>query len=73
VVYEINTNPEIHPLEPQRSSIRDQTLRFARERMAQELWRLDSGNGAPVPLRASERLKKFHRWNAATGLTNVRP
>jgi hypothetical protein len=34
VVYEVNTNPSIDPLTPQRSSIRDATLQFARQRMA---------------------------------------
>jgi hypothetical protein len=61
IVYEINTNPRIVPLSPQRSPIRDETRRFARERMAQQLWRMDFGNGAPVSLAPSEGLLKYRR------------
>jgi len=69
VVYEINTNPELQPLKPQRSPIRDETLRFARQRMAQQLWQIDFGNGAPLPFRPGEALAR-HR---SRGWPSFRP
>src|SRR6266480_3576078 len=56
IVYEINTNPDIQPLVPQRSPIRDGALLFGRQRMAQQLWRIDFGNGTPLPFRPGELL-----------------
>jgi hypothetical protein len=73
IVYEINTNPEIAPLTPQRSPIRDETLRFGRERMAQQLWRMDFGNGTPVPIAPSEGLMKYRRRSPGLGLPSIRP
>lgn len=73
IVYEVNTNPDIAPLTQQRSHIRDETLRFARERMAQQFWRMDFGNGALVPLPPSERLLKYRRCNSGLGLPSIRP
>lgn len=59
IVYEINTNPSIEPLEPQRSPIRDEALRFARERMAQHLWQMDFGNGAAISFDLGKRLQLY--------------
>jgi len=73
VVYEINTNPTINPLEPQRSPVRDEALRFGRERMARQLWRVDSGNGALVSFQPSERLAEYRRNNPEHNRAVVRP
>jgi hypothetical protein len=73
IVYEINTNPSIEPLMPQRSPIRDEALRFARERMAQQLWRIDFGNGAPVSFGLSERLMEYRRQNPGVSRPAIRP
>jgi hypothetical protein len=73
IVYEVNTNPHIEPLTPQRSPIRDETLLFARERMAQQLWRMDFGNGAPVSFVPSERLMRYRLRNSGLGWPSVRP
>jgi hypothetical protein len=73
IVYEINTNPSIDPLTPQRLPIRDETLRFARERMAQQFWRMDFGNGALVTFGPSEPLLEYRRRNPALGLPSIRP
>ena len=73
IVYEVNTNPLIEPLKPQRSPIRDETLRFARERMAQQLWRMDFGNGEPVPFVPTEGLLRYRRLNPGLGLPSTRP
>jgi hypothetical protein len=73
IVYEINTNPDIEPLTPQRSPIRDDALRFARERMAQQFWRMNFGDGAPVSFAPSERLLTFRHRNPGFGLPAIRP
>jgi len=59
VVYEVNTNPSIAALTPQRSPIRDATLQFARQRMARHLWQIDFGDGSPLQFRAGERLMEY--------------
>jgi hypothetical protein len=69
IVYEINTNPELQTLVPQRSPIRDEALRFARQRMAKQLWHIDFGNGAPLSLRPGEMLTR-HR---SRGWPSFRP
>jgi hypothetical protein len=73
IVYEVNTNPNIEPLTPQRSPVRDEALRFARERMAQQFWRIDFGDGSPVYFVPSERLLKYRRLNPGLGLPTIRP
>jgi hypothetical protein len=50
VVYEINTNPHVAALGPQRFPRREDTLRLARARMARLLADLDSAEGEPVPV-----------------------
>lgn len=50
IVYEINSNPHLGRIGKQRSAIRAEALRFARKRMAEELWKLDSGDGRFLPL-----------------------
>jgi len=72
IVYEVNTNPHIEPLKPQRSSIRDEALRFARERMAQQLWRMDFGNGDLVSFAPSERLLNYRHRNPGFGVHSIR-
>jgi hypothetical protein len=73
IVYEINTNPDIEPLTPQRSPIRDEALRFARERMAQQFWRMDYGDGAPISFVPSENILKYRHRNPGFGLPSIRP
>jgi hypothetical protein len=73
VVYEINTNPAIDPITPQRSPVRDETLRFARERMARQLWCIDHGDGTSVPFQASELLMAYRRRNFRPGWPVIRP
>jgi hypothetical protein len=73
LVYEVNTNPSLDSLSPQRLPIRDETLGFARKRMAEQLWKLDWGNGSPVQLPATERLLEFRRRTAGLGWVAVRP
>jgi hypothetical protein len=69
IVYEINTNPEVQALLPQRSPIRDETLRFGRQRMAEQLWRLDFGNGAPLSFSPGEALTGYR----SRGWPSIRP
>jgi hypothetical protein len=61
VVYEVNTNPNVEPLTRQRSPIRDATLQFARQRMAQHLWEIDFGNGSRLRFHAGRRLLEYRR------------
>lgn len=74
IVYEINTNPNIAALKPEQSSGRGHDiLRFARERMARQLWRLDFGDGSPVSFRPSKRLLRYRSQNVALGGPSIRP
>ena len=73
IVYEVNTNPGMVPLQPQRSPIRDEALLFARQRMARHLWQIDFGDGSPLPLPASERLMQYRGKNFGIGLPSIRP
>jgi hypothetical protein len=48
VVYEINTNPHVAALGPQRLKRREDTLRLARARMARQLAAIDGQEGDPI-------------------------
>ena len=67
VVYEINTNPSIHPLQKQRLALRDEAQAFARARYARLLAAIDSPAGADVaiapalPTRWSDQLAPLGR------------
>jgi hypothetical protein len=62
IVYEANTNPQIYPLKPQRSPIRDESFLYARQRMAKHLWAIDSGDATPISFRLSQSLVNYNRW-----------
>jgi hypothetical protein len=72
IVYEVNTNPNVEALTPQRLPIRDETLQFARKRMARHLWQIDFGDGSSLPFHATERLMQY-RQNVGVGWTSIRP
>jgi hypothetical protein len=63
IVYEVNTNPNVAPLQPQQFPFRDETLLFFRKRMAKQLWQINFGDGASVPFRPSDRLMEYGRRN----------
>jgi hypothetical protein len=73
IVYEINTNPTIGSQTVQRSPIRDETLRFARERMARQLWRLDFGSGSIVSFEPGRRLRDHRDRNPGVNRSTIRP
>lgn len=73
IVYEINTNPDIHALTKQRLAIRDETMRIARGRMAALLWKIDFGDGSPVEVPVDERLGFYRRQNAGVATSRIRP
>ncbi len=66
-VYEINTNPCIHPMQPHASPVRSKSLALAREMLARDLVALcrrnDTSRGRPLPLTGPrlERLRKERR------------
>ena len=65
VIYEINTNPSILPLAPQRLPIRDETIRIARERFAGGLRAIDGPDGEPVRVvRGVRAERQLHFSNA---------
>jgi len=72
VVYEINTNPHLMPLSPQKSPVRDEMLRIARARYSDALWALDTAARGPVKLQPSGRLA-YHRQRSAVIGTPYRP
>lgn len=63
VVYEINTNPFVRGVRPEPSSIRDEAFAVGRERLAELLWQVDSGDGKKLPIPKSERLEQNRRRN----------
>jgi hypothetical protein len=73
IVYEINTNPDIHALTKQRLAIRDETMRISRGRMAGLLWKIDFGDGSPVEVPVDERLAFYRRQNAGVATSRIRP
>jgi hypothetical protein len=58
VIYEINTNPNLLPLAPQTSPIRDETLRVGRTRFADGLRAIDGPTGAAIPVPRSARAER---------------
>jgi hypothetical protein len=72
VVYEINTNPDIQPLSPQSSPIRDQMVTIARARYGAALWDLDTVKTGPVKLQLSDRIAHHRQRTAAMG-SHYRP
>jgi hypothetical protein len=67
IVYEVNTNPSLTPKQPQHIPFRNETLLFWRKRMAEQLWRMDFGDGSLLPFRPGDSLREYrHR-------TRIRP
>jgi hypothetical protein len=64
VIYEINTNPTIGGPEPQRNQMRADALAFSRQRLAQLLWRIDSGDGTPVKVDTGPALDAYRESSA---------
>jgi hypothetical protein len=65
VVFEINTNPFVAKLAPQRLPLRDRTLAVARERMARQLHAVADGDGARVVIEHGPALTEWRqnsRW-----------
>jgi hypothetical protein len=76
VVYEINTNPFItgfRKLLKTSPAIRHDTVRFARQRMAEQLWQIDHGDGSSVPFRKMDRFDKYLRRKLRLGRPLPRP
>jgi hypothetical protein len=74
VVYEINTNPHIDSFTKQSTPVRDETLALARNRMAQLLWNVDSGDGRPLrdqPFKLPKTWRSFRSLVSRFGL--IRP
>lgn len=66
IVYEINTNPVFPPPSAQHSPIREEAKALARRRMAELLWRIDSGGddvNAPVRIARSARVDFYRKQN----------
>ena len=63
VVYEINTNPFVRGVRREFSPIRDEAFATGRERLAELLWQVDSGNGRKLPIPKTERLEQNRRRN----------
>lgn len=61
IVYEVNTNPNVAPFQPQQFTFRDETMLFCRKRMAQHLWQIDFGDGASLPFCPGDRLMEYRR------------
>jgi hypothetical protein len=55
VIYEINTNPTLWGVIPQRRPIRDETLRIARERFGAALHAIDGGAGEALRIARGPR------------------
>jgi hypothetical protein len=63
VVYEINTNPMVHRPRPDAPPIREEALATGRERLAELLRQVDSGDGRRIPIPKTERLEQYRRRN----------
>jgi hypothetical protein len=59
VIFEINTNPAISPIEGQRMPIREETLRFSRARMAKMLHAVDTAEGGQLDLQLSPEVGRL--------------
>lgn len=57
IVYEINTNPTIHPIAGQTKPLREETLTFSRARMAEQLRAIDTAATGTLDLPLSPHLK----------------
>jgi hypothetical protein len=66
VIFEINTNPTISPIEGQRLPIREETLRFSRGRMAEMLHAVDTGEGGSVDLPPGQEMRRLMVVEART-------
>jgi len=64
VIYEINTNPTIGGPEPQRRQMRADSLAAARRRLAQLLWRIDSGDGTTIKVETGPALAAYRESSA---------
>lgn len=58
VIYEINTNPFVASLAPQRLPIRDETMRVGHDRFATGLHAIDGATGEPVRIAKSPRAER---------------
>ncbi|MGE0725662.1 MAG: hypothetical protein AB7O45_14885, partial [Alphaproteobacteria bacterium] len=67
VVYEINTNPLIGRLTPQRFPARAAMMEFARRRFAAHLHPIDSPDGPPLTLPDTPALERLRQRLAASG------
>ncbi len=59
VIFEINTNPTISPIEGQRLPIREETLRFSRARMAEMLQAIDTAGEGRLDLPLSPEMGRL--------------
>ncbi|MGG5817471.1 hypothetical protein [Falsiroseomonas sp. HW251] len=64
VVYEINTNPHVDAIRPQRLKRREETLRLARARMADQLRAIDTAEGEAVTIPPGRLVAE---WRARSG------
>ncbi len=69
VIYEINTNPTVYGLSPQRLPVRDETLRLSRHRMAEALAVLDPGPGRALPIEPGQLLAQWRRRSPNAALS----
>ena len=73
VIYEINTNPNIGSAQPQARKIRDETLAHSKATMGANLFAIDSGDGTPVRIAATEGVRRHRSINVAMNRSLVRP
>jgi len=73
VIYEINTNPYTGKIQPHKWKIRDETLAHSRAIMGASLFAIDSGDGKPVPIVATERVRRHRIRNGANDRSLIRP
>lgn len=66
VIFEINTNPTISPIEGQRLPIREETLRFSRARMAEMLRAIDTAEEGRLDLPLSPEIGRLEVVDART-------
>lgn len=59
VIFEINTNPTISPIEGQRLPIREETLRFSRARMAEMLRAINTSEEGQLDLKLSPEMGRL--------------
>ncbi len=72
VVFEINTNPHLVALSPQKSPVRDAMVQIARARYSAALWEIDTEPRGPIKLQLSERAA-YHRSRTTRMGTHYRP